>query len=80
MEATPQENPKLVALVEKTRREGADRLLKLRRRRKLSQAQVAKQSGLSISYVSMLERGLRDPSIESRCALALVYRCKPSDI
>lgn len=36
-----------------------------RSRRKLSQAVLAKRAGISISYLSLLERSLRDPPLST---------------
>lgn len=36
-----------------------------RARRKLSQAQLAQRSGMSVSYLSLLERSLRDPPLST---------------
>lgn len=36
-----------------------------RTRRKLSQAQLAQRVGLSVSYLSLLERSLRDPPLST---------------
>ena len=45
-----------------------------RSKRKLSQAALAKQAGISVSYLSLLERGRRDPPLSTlqRIAAALV--------
>jgi transcriptional regulator with XRE-family HTH domain len=39
-----------------------ERVLVSRRRRNLSQAQLAREVGISRNYVSMIERGIADPS------------------
>jgi DNA-binding transcriptional MerR regulator/mannose-6-phosphate isomerase-like protein (cupin superfamily) len=49
------------------------RLLRLRHDRKLTLAQVAKRAGLSVSFVSALERGQANPSIATLQALAVLY-------
>ena len=36
-----------------------------RTRRKLSQAQLAQRVGMSVSYLSLLERSLRDPPLST---------------
>ncbi len=41
-----------------------------RRRRNLTQAAFASIAGVSVSYVSMLERGLRSPPLETVETLA----------
>ena len=45
-----------------------------RSKRKLSQAALAKRAGISMSYLSLLERGRRDPPVSTvqRIAAALV--------
>ena len=45
-----------------------------RSKRKLSQAALAKRAGISVSYLSLLERGRRDPPLSTiqRLAAALV--------
>ena len=45
-----------------------------RSKRKLSQAALAKRAGISVSYLSLLERGRRDPPLSTlqRIAAALV--------
>lgn len=48
----------------------AARLRQLRVEQKLSQGVLAKRSGLSVSYVSMLERGLRVPALDTLEALS----------
>jgi transcriptional regulator with XRE-family HTH domain len=48
----------------------AENLRALRLGQKLSQETVAKKSGLSLSYISMLERGARTPPLDTLEALA----------
>ena len=48
-----------------------------RRRRKLSQEALAELAGLSVSYVSMLERGLRSPPLGTLEQLANALRVRP---
>lgn len=49
------------------------RLKSLRKQRKLSQAKLADKLGVHPTYISSLERGLRNPSLKviDRIALAL---------
>lgn len=47
-----------------------ERLHALRVTAGLTQVQIAERAGLDVSYVSQLERGLRDPSLSSIEALA----------
>ncbi len=43
----------------------------------LSQQTIAKRSGVSVSYVSMLERGRRTPPLETLDALAKALHVSP---
>ena len=52
-------------------------LRQLRSRKKLSQDDVARRSGISVSYVSMLERGNRVPPLETIEALAKALKVPP---
>ena len=47
-----------------------ERLRTYRKERKLSQAQTASKAGISVSYLSMIERGARAAHIETIEALA----------
>jgi transcriptional regulator with XRE-family HTH domain len=49
-------------------------LLTLRRQRRLTQGALAKKAGLSISYISMMERGGRAPTLGTLEALAKALR------
>ena len=51
-----------------------------RNKSKLSQADVAKKAKLSVSYISMLERGERTPPLETLAALARTFKVKPADL
>jgi transcriptional regulator with XRE-family HTH domain len=42
-----------------------------RERKNLSQHGLAKKTGLSVSYISMLERGMRTPANEVACLIAV---------
>ena len=46
----------------------------LRRQREMTQAELAKRSGLTKAAVSDIERGRRSPSLRSATALAAVFR------
>ncbi len=48
----------------------ARNLVAQRRRQNLTQAEFAATAGISVSYVSMLERGLRSPPLETLETLA----------
>ena len=49
----------------------------LRRQRKLSQEAVAHKAGISVSYVSMLERGQRTPPLQTLEVLAKALAVSP---
>ncbi|EMJ6444726.1 MULTISPECIES: helix-turn-helix domain-containing protein [Bacillus] len=53
-------------------------LQKYRTISKLSQEQLALNSGLDRTYISLLERGLRNPTINTIFALAETLKIKPS--
>lgn len=48
-------------------------LKELRLKNKLTQEQVAKKSGFSKDYISMLERGERNPSDKAKAILAEIF-------
>lgn len=48
-----------------------------RAQRKLSQGAVAQKAGVSVSYVSMIERGQRTPPLETLEALAKALSVGP---
>lgn len=50
-----------------------DRLKLLRKEHALKLREVSERSGLSVSYISDLERGRQNPSIETCRKLAAVY-------
>lgn len=55
--------------------------LKLHRQRKnLTQAELATKAGVSVSYVSMLERGTRSPPLETIEALAKALGTLPTKL
>ncbi len=51
----------------------------LRKAAGLTQEEVAERSGLSQQYISDLERGKRNPTVESLVALARAMRVEPRD-
>jgi transcriptional regulator with XRE-family HTH domain len=55
----------------------AENLHALRLRHKLSQRALAKKCGISVSYVSMLERGERTPPLETLGVLAKALAVSP---
>lgn len=58
----------------------AKTLKELRKSKDLSQEALALEADLDRTYISMLERGLRQPSLETIFVLAEVLKCKPSEI
>ncbi len=58
----------------------AQNLLDVRTRRKLSQQAVADKAGLSVSYISMLERGVRVPPLETLEAVAKALGVPPLNL
>jgi transcriptional regulator with XRE-family HTH domain len=56
------------------------RLRELRRKHKLTQAQIAERSGLLQHHISELENGLRMPSLMTLLKLAAAIGCKPTDL
>ena len=55
-------------------------LRQLRREKGLSQETLALEAGLDRTYISMLERGIRQPSLSSLFAIASALRVRPSRI
>jgi transcriptional regulator with XRE-family HTH domain len=55
----------------------AQNLYARRTQRKLSQADIAKATGVSVSYISMLERSQRSPPLETLEAVAKALRVSP---
>jgi transcriptional regulator with XRE-family HTH domain len=53
---------------------------RLRRASNMSQAVLAERAGLSPTYVSLLERGLANPRLETLAALAKAVNTSPVDI
>ena len=64
-------NPVLVAF--------GNSIRKLRARKKLSQRALAERSGLDTSYLSGIERGVRNPSLKSLETLAKGLGCSISE-
>lgn len=52
----------------------------IRMERKISQEQLAFDSGFDRTYISLLERGVRSPTIRSLVRLAEVLKVRPSEI
>ena len=55
----------------------ASNLRALRSQQRLSQAEVAARAKLSVSYISMLERGERTPPLDTLETLARVLKVSP---
>ncbi len=58
----------------------AANLQRLRHRQRLSQFALAERTGISVSYVSMLERGQRSPPLETIEALARSLDVPPTKL
>ena len=58
----------------------AENIRALRAKRQLSQQEVAKKAKISVSYVSMLERGERTPPLETVETLAKALGVPPLDL
>jgi len=52
----------------------------LRRQRKLSQEKLGFESGLHRTYISLLERGKRSPTMTTLIKLAIALNVPPSEI
>ena len=58
----------------------AHNLLVARKQRNISQQAVAKKARVSVSYISMLERGQRTPPLETLEVLAKALGVAPLDL
>jgi transcriptional regulator with XRE-family HTH domain len=58
----------------------AQNLKSERLRRKLPQEVLARKAGLSVSYISMLERGQRSPPLDTLEALAKALAVGPASL
>ena len=56
------------------------RIKSLRRGRGLTQDQVAERTGLSLNYLSRIERGLENPTLDTFLALADALKVEPLDL
>lgn len=54
------------------------RLAELRLAEGISQERLARESGLARSYLSGIERGVRNVSLKNICILAKTLKCPPS--
>jgi transcriptional regulator with XRE-family HTH domain len=58
----------------------ATNVRKLREKKKLSQKSLADKVGISVSYVSMLERGQRSPPLETIEKMAKALGVPPANL
>jgi transcriptional regulator with XRE-family HTH domain len=58
----------------------ARQLRSLRARQQLSQEALAAKAGLSVSYISMLERGHRSPPLDTLEVLAGALKVAPAEL
>jgi transcriptional regulator with XRE-family HTH domain len=68
--------PRAVRLAEKTLKTIGENVRRRREAKKMSQRELAEKTGLSVSYVSMIERADRSPSMEAMASLALALGLK----
>ena len=68
---TKKKNPILVAFGNSIRR--------LRLEKGLTQRELAKRSGLDVTYISGIERGVRNPSLKSLESVAMGLGCSISE-
>jgi ribosome-binding protein aMBF1 (putative translation factor) len=73
---SPPRGSKMAALADKF----AVNLKSERLRRKLSQEALAAKAGLSVSYISMLERGQRTPPLDTLESLAKALAVSPTSL
>lgn len=55
-------------------------LKKIRNQKKLSQEQLALESGLDRTYISLLERGMRQPSLKTIFLLSSALEIHPAEL
>ncbi len=63
-----------------TRRGIGRRIKSLRQGRRLTQEQVAERTRLSVNYLSRIERGLENPTLDTFLALAGALKVEPLDL
>jgi transcriptional regulator with XRE-family HTH domain len=68
------------AALDGLRRRFGENLLRLRNRVDLSQVETAKRSGLHLTEVSLLERGLRLPRLDTIVKLAGAIEAEPCEL
>ncbi len=56
------------------------RIKSLRRGRGLTQEKVAERTGLSVNYLSRIERGLENPTLDTLLGLAKALKVDPLDL
>ncbi len=56
------------------------RMKSLRRGRGLTQERVAERTGLSVNYLSRIERGLENPTLDTLLGLAKALKVEPLDL
>jgi len=52
----------------------------IRIKREISQEELAFESGFDRTYISLLERGIRNPTVRTLVKLASVLKVRPSEI
>lgn len=57
-----------------------EKLKKLRKRKRLTQKQLAAEIGISVNALSMYERGIRFPRVKTLEKLAGTLNCKVRDL
>ena len=57
-----------------------ERLRQLRKRRRLTQEELAKAADLAGPYISDMERGVKVPSLTTVLQLAMALECKATDL
>ena len=55
-------------------------LREIRNSKRISQERLAFESGLHPTYISLLERGLRSPSLKAIVRLSTALELRPSDL
>ncbi len=56
------------------------RIKSLRRGRGLTQEKVAEKTGISVNYLSRIERGLENPTLDTLLGLAKALKVEPLDL
>jgi transcriptional regulator with XRE-family HTH domain len=58
----------------------AENIARVRREKKLSQSQVSSRSGIHVTEVSRIERGLRDPRLSTIIRFARALEVEPGSL